>query len=696
MRKQKLLVCIFSSSLLISTLPFNHVKAEISEESSTPLKTKATDNNTSQPPSDKEDKAEKEINETHDDTSKKDKDETEQPSSVSKKENHKNTEDKKKNEDAEESDEQKSNTQQSVNNPIRPDYYKSSLDFFKPAPFKKQDNGMPSLWDQLFSNSNKLYTESSQPEQSQNNDDKSDNNLDHSKNTDSGAEQTTPSQNENSADTADDSEDTLSNTHENSDLSQDDNEVLRKLDEASASLKEDNSQAPQENDQQKEDTSSQQDKTEQDDTTTDAKSPSDTPNEQNTEKSSQQENEQDDSVINAILDEYSEGAKKQKDKYDNQNKTNDTQEEDTTPDTHHSDTSTTNPQLPTQSQLQDKTEPKQSFEDGVKQSNLRSAAMFQFLPDLSNNQEDSSDFTVVENSDTRQFIKKIAKDSHDIGQNRDIFASVMIAQAILESDSGNSALAQSPHYNLFGIKGNYEGKSADFNTLEDSGNSMYQISAPFRSYPSEKESLEDYADLIKNGVEGNADIYRPTWKSEASSYRDANEHLAQTYATDSHYADKLNSIIKYYDLTQFDKKQMPNLNDYKPSGKENASDFKPFAESANDSPYPHGQCTWYVYNRMAQFDKQISGDLGDARNWNNRAENKGYTVTSTPEKHNAVVFEAGQQDADPIYGHVAFVEKVNSDGSIVVSESNVEGSGVISYRTIDADDAAQLSYIKGK
>ena len=35
MRKQKLLVCIFSSSLLISTLPFNHVNAEISEESST-------------------------------------------------------------------------------------------------------------------------------------------------------------------------------------------------------------------------------------------------------------------------------------------------------------------------------------------------------------------------------------------------------------------------------------------------------------------------------------------------------------------------------------------------------------------------------------------------------------------------------------------------------------------------------------
>ena len=48
--------------------------------------------------------------------------------------------------------------------------------------------------------------------------------------------------------------------------------------------------------------------------------------------------------------------------------------------------------------------------------------------------------------------------------------------------------------------------------------------------------------------------------------------------------------------------------------------------------YPHGQCTWYVYHRMNQFDASISGDLGDAHNWNNRAESEGYTVTHTPKK----------------------------------------------------------------
>lgn len=42
---------------------------------------------------------------------------------------------------------------------------------------------------------------------------------------------------------------------------------------------------------------------------------------------------------------------------------------------------------------------------------------------------------------------------HRIGQKENIYASVMMAQAILESDSGKSTLAQSPNFNLFGVKG---------------------------------------------------------------------------------------------------------------------------------------------------------------------------------------------------------------------------------------------------
>ena len=62
-------------------------------------------------------------------------------------------------------------------------------------------------------------------------------------------------------------------------------------------------------------------------------------------------------------------------------------------------------------------------------------------------------------------------------------------------------------------------------------------------------------DLIKNGIDGNPTIYKPTWKHEAIDYRDATRHLSRTYATDPNYATKLNSLIKHYHLTDFDKKK---------------------------------------------------------------------------------------------------------------------------------------------
>lgn len=399
-----------------------------------------------------------------------------------------------------------------------------------------------------------------------------------------------------------------------------------------------------------------------------------------------------DSALDSILDEYSQDAKKTEKDYNKSKNTSHTK-------TSQSDNADKNPQLPTDDELKHQSKPAQSFEDDIKRSNIRSTSLFQQLPELDNGDLSSDSFNVVDSQDTRDFIQSIAKDAHQIGKDQDIYASVMIAQAILESDSGKSSLAQSPNHNLFGIKGDYKGQSVTFNTLEaDSSNHMFSIQAGFRKYPSTKQSLEDYADLIKHGIDGNPSIYKPTWKSEALSYKDATSHLSRSYATDPNYSKKLNSIIKHYHLTSFDKEKMPNMKKYNKSigTDESGNDFKPFTETSGTSPYPHGQCTWYVYHRMNQFDASISGDLGDAHNWNNRAESEDYTVTHTPKNHTAVVFEAGQLGADTQYGHVAFVEKVNDDGSIVISESNVKGLGVISFRTIDAEDAQDLDYIKGK
>lgn len=407
-----------------------------------------------------------------------------------------------------------------------------------------------------------------------------------------------------------------------------------------------------------------------------------------------------DSAIDSILDEYSEDATKtqkqyqtSKDKHTQDDKQQDTKQNNTKK-------QDVNPQLPTQDELKHKTKPAQSFEGDFKQSNTRATGLFQQLPKIEDGALTDGDINIVDSKSTRDFIKSIAKDAHQIGQKEDLYASVMMAQAILESDSGNSALAQKPNFNLFGIKGTYQGQSVSFNTLEaDSTNNMFNITAGFRKYPDTKASLEDYARLIKKGIDGNPNIYRPTWKSEASTYQSATSHLSRTYATDPNYAKKLNSIIKHYHLTDFDKKEMPSLDKYNHtihSDDQSQSSFKPFVENKGSSSYPQGQCTWYVDQRMKQFGQYIHSNLGDAHHWNNRAAREGYQVSSTPKKHTAVVFEAGQLGADTQYGHVAFVEKVNADGSIIISESNVKGLGVISYRTIDADDASQLDYITGK
>lgn len=430
-----------------------------------------------------------------------------------------------------------------------------------------------------------------------------------------------------------------------------------------------------------------------DDTSTDS-------NNDSSKTSSSNSNSLSESALDTVLDKYSEDAKKTHQDFESSKKDNasDTSKDEKSKE---STNKASNPQLPTKKELEHKTTPAQSFEDDFKQNNTRSTSLFQTLPQLNGSDVTDGDITVVENKGTRDFIKSIAKDAHKIGQDKDLYASVMIAQAILESSSGNSTLAQAPNYNLFGIKGNYKGQSVYFNTLEaGSDNSMFSINAGFRKYPSTKASLEDYADLIKNGIDGNPTIYKPTWKHEAIDYRDATRHLSRTYATDPNYATKLNSLIKHYHLTDFDKKKMPDLDRYakQTSSGEDASgsEFKSFEITDSSSPYPQGQCTWYVYERVQQFGKKVGSDWGDAHNWDNRAESDNYDVSQTPSTHSAVVFEAGQAGAHDIYGHVAFVEKVNKDGSIVISEANVKGLGIVSYRTIDASTAEDLHYIEPK
>ena len=59
---------------------------------------------------------------------------------------------------------------------------------------------------------------------------------------------------------------------------------------------------------------------------------------------------------------------------------------------------------------------------------------------------------VARNLTTQQFIDTIGEDARKLCQQSDLYASVMIAQAVVESASGSSGLSCEPYNNLFGIK----------------------------------------------------------------------------------------------------------------------------------------------------------------------------------------------------------------------------------------------------
>ncbi len=96
--------------------------------------------------------------------------------------------------------------------------------------------------------------------------------------------------------------------------------------------------------------------------------------------------------------------------------------------------------------------------------------------------------------------------------------------------------------------------------------------------------------------------------------------------------------------------------------------------------YVWGNCTWWVFNRRAEIGRPIPSNLGNANRWDTNGAAAGMSVGRTP-----VVGSIIYHIDDPVshLGHVGFVERVNSDGSIVVSDMNFNFRlGFVSSRDI--------------
>lgn len=219
----------------------------------------------------------------------------------------------------------------------------------------------------------------------------------------------------------------------------------------------------------------------------------------------------------------------------------------------------------TEQNTQPKTETKEQVQPTVQEESKAyhqapTAPIQELVP--SSKQDNEGNIHFEKDESVESFIRKIGESARKIGQENDLYASVMIAQAILESASGQSQLAQAPNYNLFGIKGTHNGKGISFATQEDLGNgTLYTTQATFRQYENYEESLKDYAKLLKEGLTGNSHFYDGVWKTNAKTYQEATKFLTGRYATDTSYDKKLNGLIETYDLTKYDKEVAgPQLN----------------------------------------------------------------------------------------------------------------------------------------
>ncbi len=97
--------------------------------------------------------------------------------------------------------------------------------------------------------------------------------------------------------------------------------------------------------------------------------------------------------------------------------------------------------------------------------------------------------------------------------------------------------------------------------------------------------------------------------------------------------------------------------------------------------FVRGHCTSYVASRRRITFR------GDAKRWPTNAVAAGYRLSETP------VVGAVMVTRESRYGHVAYVERVNADGTFLVSEMNYLGRYKISTRTLGDSDPRIVTFI---
>ncbi|REC31012.1 hypothetical protein CF160_00505 [Enterococcus pseudoavium] len=155
------------------------------------------------------------------------------------------------------------------------------------------------------------------------------------------------------------------------------------------------------------------------------------------------------------------------------------------------------------------------------------------------------------NVDKKAFIKEISSQIKPLAEKHDLYASIMIAQAIIESDWGSHDFAQAPYYNLFGLEGQYQGQSVMLDKKDVATGQTEK--KELKKYGSYKEAIQDYIEIIKTtSRDGNENYFSGVWRSNAKDYQTAAAALEGRFTEDQGYVQKLVSTIQENNLSSYD------------------------------------------------------------------------------------------------------------------------------------------------
>lgn len=187
---------------------------------------------------------------------------------------------------------------------------------------------------------------------------------------------------------------------------------------------------------------------------------------------------------------------------------------------------------------------------------LATAAMLTSIAVPVTNNLSLSNNTVQASATSDAFLNKVGTQAQKTSKKYGVYASLMLAQAALESSWGNSTLSTRA-YNFFGMKAGtaWTGATYTARTAEqDSKGKTYYINAAFRKYSSYQDSFNDYGVKMRTTLDAYGNLrYSATWLENASSVSKAADAIkAAGYATDVNYPSKLKRLIKTYNLTKYD------------------------------------------------------------------------------------------------------------------------------------------------